>query len=146
MLAHGWVITSHLFTYTDSKTNLANKNHLSDCLVQERREVRLSCTIPSFCQATLWFYRIIYTAPSQSLLRSIILQAMTNEGITSSNFIMYRQPSDISRTSTGNKTVDHSDVVGASPVGTAPSTSSFSTKHLVSMIELRQRQDKTRMI
>ena len=34
--------------------------------------------------------------------------------------------SDISRTLVGNKTVDHSDVVGTSPVGAAPTTSSFS--------------------
>ena len=33
----------------------------------------------------------------------------------------------IRRTLVGNKIVDHSDVVGASPVGTAPTTSSFST-------------------
>ena len=39
----------------------------------------------------------------------------------------YRQVSNIRRTSVGNKIVDHSDVVGASPVGTAPTTSSFST-------------------
>ena len=32
---------------------------------------------------------------------------------------MYRQTSDISRTFVGNKIVDHSDVVGASPVGAA---------------------------
>ena len=35
---------------------------------------------------------------------------------------MYRQISVV-----GNKTVDHSDVVGVSPVGAAPTTSSFST-------------------
>ena len=29
--------------------------------------------------------------------------------------------------------VDHSDVVGASPVGTAPTTSSFSTWHMASI-------------
>ena len=40
---------------------------------------------------------------------------------------MYRQVSNIRRTLEGNKTVDHSDVVGASPVGAAPTTSSFST-------------------
>ena len=34
---------------------------------------------------------------------------------------------DISRTLVGNKIVDNSDVVGASPVGAAPTTSSFST-------------------
>ena len=32
---------------------------------------------------------------------------------------VYRQVSDISRTPVGNKFVDHSDVVGASPVGAA---------------------------
>ena len=39
----------------------------------------------------------------------------------------YRHVSNIRRTSEGNKIVDHSDVVGASPVGAAPTTSSFST-------------------
>ena len=34
---------------------------------------------------------------------------------------------NIRRTSVGNKIVDHSDVVGAPPVGAAPTTSSFST-------------------
>ena len=42
-------------------------------------------------------------------------------------FYEYRQVSNISRTLVGNKIVDHSDVVGASPVGAAPITSSFST-------------------
>ena len=41
--------------------------------------------------------------------------------------IKYRQISNISRTLIGNKIVDHSDVVGASPVGAAPTTSSLST-------------------
>ena len=39
----------------------------------------------------------------------------------------YRKTSNISRTFVGNKIVDNSDVVGASPVGAAPTTSSFST-------------------
>ena len=39
----------------------------------------------------------------------------------------YSQTSNISRTLVGNKIVDHSDVVGASPVGAAPATSSIST-------------------
>ena len=39
----------------------------------------------------------------------------------------YRKISNIRRTLVGNKVVDHSDVVGASPVGAAPTTSSFST-------------------
>ena len=39
----------------------------------------------------------------------------------------YRQPSNISHTLASNKIVDHSDVVGSSPVGAAPTTSSFLT-------------------
>ena len=39
----------------------------------------------------------------------------------------YRKTSNISHTLVGNKIVDNSDVVGASPVGAAPTTSSFST-------------------
>ena len=41
--------------------------------------------------------------------------------------LMYRITSNISCTLVGNEIVDHSDVVGASPVGAAPTTSSFST-------------------
>ena len=39
----------------------------------------------------------------------------------------YRKTSNIRRTLVGNKIVDHSDVVGASLVGAAPTTSSLST-------------------
>ena len=38
----------------------------------------------------------------------------------------YRQISDTGGTLVGNKIVNHSDVVGASPVGAASTTSSFS--------------------
>ena len=38
----------------------------------------------------------------------------------------YRKTSNIRHTLVGNKIVDHSDVVGASPVGAAPTISSFS--------------------
>ena len=40
---------------------------------------------------------------------------------------MYRQLSNIRHTLVVDKIVDHSDVVGASPVGAAPTTSSFLT-------------------
>ena len=40
---------------------------------------------------------------------------------------MSRKTSNISRTLVGDEIVDNSDVVGASPVGAAPTTSSFST-------------------
>ena len=45
----------------------------------------------------------------------------------------YHKVSNIRRTLVGNKIFDHSDVVGASPAGAAPTTSSFSTWHLASM-------------
>ena len=45
----------------------------------------------------------------------------------------YRKTSNISHTLVGNKIIDNSDAVGASPVGAAPTTSSFSTYHLASM-------------
>ena len=41
--------------------------------------------------------------------------------------LLYRQISNISHILEDNQIVDHSDVVGASPVGAAPTTSSFST-------------------
>ena len=46
--------------------------------------------------------------------------------------VEYRKISNIRRTLVGNNIVDHSDVVGASPVGAAPTTSSFSAWHLAS--------------
>ena len=48
-----------------------------------------------------------------------------NGSLTVTN--IYRQTSNIRRTLVGNEILDHSDVVGASPVGAAPTTSSFST-------------------
>ena len=48
---------------------------------------------------------------------------MSNDLVTNN----YRKTSNISLTLVGNQNVDNSDVVGASPVGAAPTTSSFST-------------------
>ena len=58
--------------------------------------------------------------------------------------LMYHQTSNISCTLVGNLIVDHSDVDGASPVGAAPTTPSFSTQHLASMdwAETAARQDE----
>ena len=39
--------------------------------------------------------------------------------------MVYRQVSNIRRTLVGNYIVDHSDVVGASPVGAAPTISNL---------------------
>ena len=48
-------------------------------------------------------------------------------------YIPYHQTSNIRCTLVCNKIVDHSDVLGASPLGAAPTTSSFLTTHLASM-------------
>ena len=53
--------------------------------------------------------------------------------ITGSELWYYRKTSNISHTLVCNKIVDHSDVVGASPVGAAATTSSYLTQHLASM-------------
>ena len=45
----------------------------------------------------------------------------------------YPRTSNIRCSLVGNKTFDHTNVVVASPVGAAPITSSFSTKHQASM-------------
>ena len=47
-------------------------------------------------------------------------------------WVIYRQASNVRHT-LGNKIVDHSDVVGASPVSAAPATSSLLTSHLASI-------------
>ena len=54
-------------------------------------------------------------------------QSLANDTAAANLTGTYRQVSDIRRTLVGNTIVDHSDVVGASPVGAAPTTSSFST-------------------
>ena len=61
-------------------------------------------------------------------------------------YFLYRKTSNIRGTLVGNKIVDHSDVVGASPVGAAPTTSSFSTWLLwLQGIWQRKPQDSTRI-
>ena len=60
---------------------------------------------------------------------ALIVSESTGPGLSVSWAALgeYRKISNISRTFVGNKIVDHSDVIGASPVGVAPTTSSFST-------------------
>ena len=57
----------------------------------------------------------------------IDMQYFNNKSVLRNENKIYRKVSNISRTLVDNKIVDHSDVVGASPVGAAPTTSSFST-------------------
>ena len=64
-------------------------------------------------------------ARSSNELQRLDYMTGYQDSISSSGW--YRKTSNISRTLAGNKIVDNSDVVGASPVGAAPTTSSFPT-------------------
>ena len=74
----------------------------------------------------------------RSLLWQMALMIIIQCGINVVNVVQvkhrqnYRKFSNIRRILLGNEIVDHSDVVGASPVVAAPTTSSFSTWHLAS--------------
>ena len=57
----------------------------------------------------------------------IFTNVFTGGSFVNESALSYRKTSNISRTLVGNKIVDNSDEVGASPVGAAPTTSSFST-------------------
>ena len=60
----------------------------------------------------------------------------------------YLQNSNIRRTLVGNKIFDHSDVVGALPVGAAPTSSSYLILHIASMdwAKTTARRDKKHFI
>ena len=66
-----------------------------------------------------------------SQIVKLVEEAQTSKVIkqqgSGSLILVYCQTSNISCTLVGNKIVDHWDVVGASPVGAAPTTSSFLT-------------------
>ena len=67
----------------------------------------------------------------------------TKQSIFNGMYCSYCQTSNISHTVVSNKIVDHSDVVGASPVSAAPTTSSFLTQQLARN-RLRKDNSKTR--
>ena len=82
-------------------------------------------------------------------MQHVFKKALTVERCFSSTkrlFDIYRKTSNISSTLVGNKFFYHWDVVGASPVGAAPTTSSFSTEHLVSGLGKDNDKMKTRDI
>ena len=64
-------------------------------------------------------YKLLYTLKKHVFLFVILIFRLgcINDLNSGSNKIMYRQTSNIGRTLMGNKLVDHSNVVGASPVG-----------------------------
>ena len=76
-----------------------------------------------------------------SLAETLLNVSYTLAWLSGSADRRYRQTSNVRRTSVGNKIVDHSDVVGASPVGPAPTTYSFSTQHPASLDNFKTRRE-----
>ena len=66
------------------------------------------------------------------LIKNLQRQKFTDV-INPAQCLKYCQTSNVRHTFVGNEMVDHSDAVGASPAGAAPTTSSFSTLHLASV-------------
>ena len=82
----------------------------------EAQFMKYSTRFPYICIQTM--YTVLHFSPAG---------IYTTSRPSVSRMADYRQVSNIRRTLVGNMIVDHSDVVGASPVGAAPTTSSFST-------------------
>ena len=99
------------------------------------------CYIYTYCINMNRYERdviLVYTNSSENTANkfNVPMQRYTNTLLTHWGYASvalkhrnnnYRKVSNIRGTLVGNKVVDHSDVVGASPVGAAPTTSSFST-------------------
>ena len=73
----------------------------------------------------------LYVRPVNIFPNLLHCDGIANSTGTSADTVMttfeYCQTSNVRGISVGNKLADHSDVVGASPVSAAPTTSSFST-------------------
>ena len=78
--------------------------------------------VNSLCDIKLIIFEHLSWIDSLSISCKLVLRWMLHD-LTDD----YRKVSNIRRTLVGDEIVDHSDVVGASPVGAAPTTSSFST-------------------
>ena len=76
----------------------------------------------------MFFFKVVLSAPDQciqaSMVHTLIQRTLWERYLLQTR---YRKTSNIRRTLVGNKIVDQSDVVGASPVGAAPTTPSFLT-------------------
>ena len=85
-------------------------------------DVYITIGVYIFIRKILWSCTVVFLLMSVYFTMYLVRDDLINRWNQ-----IYRQVSDIRRSLEGNKIVDHSDVVGASPVGAAPTTSSFST-------------------
>ena len=84
------------------------------------------------CRLTVPSHHLEQFDLSPKVFFGIHVGAILQEVLMNLILIIYRKTSNISHTLVGNEIVDHSDAVGASPVGAAPTASSLSTWHLAS--------------
>ena len=101
--------------------SMSSKVHLSET------HWIVAAPVPDFSKKNLTVVKCIENVPLCLFNGSYLYFHYSNTAWARVIMRVYRQVSNISRTLVGNKIVDHSDVVGASPVGAAPTTSSFST-------------------
>ena len=110
----------------------------TDCFetqLQEQHELQVTCAFWGVL-ASKFGHKPAWLSHCEFLVKCCFLECVTHiflcdtcakVGSVAHDKMEYRQVSNIRRTALGNKIVDHSDVVGASPVGAAPTASSFST-------------------
>ena len=99
--------------------------------IQENWDVRRNCTMSLAWETTAIGYDNMLVLLLFPMKKTLKLRKKRRVPILSLSTLLlyprYHQVSNIRRTLVSNKIVDHSDIVGASPVGAAPTTSSFST-------------------
>ena len=120
-----WATGWHLSARTDSASyNLPSFSWKRMVALTQRlqRFIRITCPI--------WILTRVVSF-SGKICASNVKHGYVNT--STEKYGMYRQTSYISRALLGNKLAHHSDVVGSSPVGAAPTISSFSTQHLASV-------------
>ena len=93
------------------------------------------CCVKRICRVTDVHAAVFCGFSDLCLLSSdtAYTRQMLHEICKVNGFEWQLQTSNMRRIFVGHKTVDHSEVVGASPVDVAPTISSFSTKQLASM-------------
>ena len=94
---------------------LWNNNWLKIMLFDCERQWLVSCEI--LYEQSLWIWIVVIHGDG------IAIPVTDDESL----WLTYHQTSNISRTLVRNKIGDHSDVVGASPIGAAPTSPSVST-------------------
>ena len=78
------------------------------------------------CRYTVWLPHATMKLELEVLASTTIKRKKPWPRLAWAGEVRYHQTSNMKCTLVGNEVVDHSDVVGASPVGAAPTTSSFS--------------------